>query len=101
MELELEGGHDAEIAAATPQCPEQVLVLLLARANELGVSRDDVGRDQIVDGQSELAGGPAETATERKAGDTGRRVDAERRDEPEPLRLLVEVRQRGAGLDAS
>ena len=101
MQLELERGHDAEIAAAAPQCPEQIRVLLRAGANQPAVGRDDVRRDQIVDGQAELAGGPAEAAAEREAGNAGGRVDAERRGEPERLRLLVEVRERGAGLDAS
>jgi len=101
MQLELERGHDAEIAATAPQRPEQVRVLSSARVQELAVGRDDVGRDQVVDGQSELAGGPAEAAAQREAGDAGGRIDAERGDEAELLRLLVEVRERGAGLDAS
>ena len=71
----------------------------LART-QLAVGRDDVGRDEIVDRQSELAGGPAEAAAERQAGDAGRRVDAGRCREAELLRLPVEIRQRRAGLDA-
>jgi hypothetical protein len=71
----------------------------LARTS-LPSGRDHVGRDQVVDGQSELACGPAHAAAEREAGDPGRRIDAERGGEPELLRLLVEVRERGAGLDA-
>jgi hypothetical protein len=101
MQLELEGGHHAEIAAAAPQCPEQILVLRLAGANHLCVSRDDIGRDEIIDGQPEFAGGPAEATAKREAGDAGRRIDPKRRGQPKRLRLFVEVRQRSAGLDPS
>src|SRR6516164_1285879 len=60
VQLELKGGHHAEIASATSQGPEQVLVLLIAGAHQLGVGSDNIGRDEIVDGQPELARGPAE-----------------------------------------
>jgi hypothetical protein len=49
MELELEGRNDAEIAAAAPQRPEEIRVLVLAGANQLRVGGDDIGRDEIVD----------------------------------------------------
>src|SRR5262245_63446936 len=87
MELELERGHDAEIAAAAPQRPEQVRVLSSAHVQELAVGRDDVSREQIVDGQSELARGPAEAAAQREAGDAGR--SEERASELQSLRHLV------------
>ena len=64
----------------------------LARSS-FAIRGHDVGGDEIVDREPELAGDPAEAAAEREAGDAGRRVDAERRGEPERLRLLVEVRQ--------
>src|SRR6516225_7144919 len=99
MKPELERGDDAEIAPASAQRPEEIRVLLLARPHQLSVSGDDVGRDEVVDREPELPGGPAEAAAERKAGDAGRRVDARWRCKTELLRLLVKIRQRRAGLN--
>ena len=42
MEPELEGRDDAEVAAAAPEAPEQVGVLLLAGDEKFAVGRDDV-----------------------------------------------------------
>ena len=50
-----------------------------------------VGRDEVVDGQAELAAQPAEAAAERQPGDAGGGIDAEGRGEPEGLRLAIEV----------
>ena len=44
----LEARHDAEIAAAATQAPEQVGVLLLARPDGASVRGHDVGGDQVV-----------------------------------------------------
>ena len=76
VELEIEDGDDAEIAAAAAQRPEQVRVLRRARAQQLAVGRDHVGETQIVDCQAEPPGDPAEAAAKRQAGDSGGRVDA-------------------------
>src|SRR5215470_6720806 len=101
MQLELKGGYNTEIAAAAAQRPKQVLVFASTGALQLGIGRDHVGRDEIVDGQSELTRGPTEAAPERKTSDAGGRIDTQRRGKSEALRLFVEVGQRGAGLDAS
>ena len=100
VQLQLERGDHAEIAAAAPERPEEVGVLALARTHEPAVCGDEVGRDEIVRGQAELAAGPAEAAAQRQPGDAGRRVDAGRRHQAERLRLAVELAQRDAGLDA-
>ena len=51
---ELEGRHDAEVAAAAAQCPEQVRVLLGAGGEEATVGGHDVGRDQVVAGRDRI-----------------------------------------------
>ncbi len=79
VEPELERGDDAEIAAAAPQRPEEIRVFLFARSDQLAVSRDNLRRNEIVDGQPKLACGPAKAAAEREACDAGRRIDARRR----------------------
>jgi hypothetical protein len=49
VQLELEGGHEPEIAPAPTQSPEKLGVLLGARHEELTVSGDDIAGQQIVD----------------------------------------------------
>jgi len=51
VEAELELGHDAEVAAAATERPEQVGVAILARPDDLGAGGDDRRREQGVDRQ--------------------------------------------------
>ena len=46
----LERGHDPEVAAAAPQGPEQVLVLVRAGGEHPALGGDDLGRQQVVRG---------------------------------------------------
>ncbi len=55
VELILEGRHDAEIAAAAAQRPEQVGILLGACLPQLAIGRDHLGRYQVVDRQAMLS----------------------------------------------
>ena len=99
MEVELELRDDAEVAAATAQSPEQVRVVGLARVDEPAVRRDDVGRDEVVAREAELAHRPADAAAEREPGDTGGRDEAARRREPVRLGLVVDVGPHRASAD--
>ena len=98
MQPELERGRDAEVAAAAAQPPQQLGVLVLAGVHELAVGGDDVGGEQVVAGQADLAHQPADAAAEREPGDPrgGHEPAGDR--EPERLRLVVEVRPRAAAL---
>ena len=100
MQGELEGGDDAEVTPTALQRPEQIGVVAFAGPQQLAVGRHYVGGQQIVDREPVLAAEPAETAAERQPGDTGRRVDAERRRPAERLCFAVEVTQRGTRRDA-
>ena len=44
MKLKLERGHDPEIAAATPYCPIQILVLYRARFRKASIGQHHVNR---------------------------------------------------------
>ncbi len=90
-QLELQRGHHTEVATATAQRPEQVLVLLLAGDQELPVRGHHVGRDQVVAGQPETAIQVPDPAAEREPADTGGRDDAAGRRQPEGVRGCVEV----------
>src|SRR5262249_58353214 len=92
----LEGRDDAEIATTAAQRPKQIRIVLLARFDPPTIGGDDVGGYEIVDGQTELAADPAESAAEREAGDTSGRIDPCWRYPPQGLRLTGEL----AGRDA-
>ena len=64
VQLVLERSDDAEVAAATAQCPEQIFVLLVARDEELPIGRHDVHRDDVVNRQPEPAAEMAAAAAE-------------------------------------
>jgi hypothetical protein len=67
---ELEGGHDPEIAAATANRPEQLLVLLRARAHDRSAGGDHLSGDHVVQGQAVLPDLPADAAGQRQPADT-------------------------------
>ena len=67
----LERRHDAEVAAAPAQRPEQVGPLVLAGSDLLAVDGDEVRRQQVVDDRAVLAHQPADAAAEREPGDSG------------------------------
>src|SRR5205814_7501254 len=89
-EPERERRHDAEVAAASAQSPEQVVVLVLARRHERTVGKYDVSGDHVVDRQSELARQVADAAAEREPADAGGPDDPERRREAEGMRRVVD-----------
>ena len=96
----LERGRDAEVPAAAAQAPQQLGILVLAGVHELSVGGDDVGGEQVVAGQADLAHQPADAAAEREPGDPRGGHEPAGHREPERLRLVVEVRPRAAALGA-
>ena len=48
VQLKLEAGDDAEVAAASAKTPKQLGVLVLTRADAFTSRVDDVGGDEIV-----------------------------------------------------
>ena len=93
---ELQRGHHAEVATATTERPEQILVVLLAGDQEPPVRGHHIGRDQVVAGQPEAAGQVPDPAAERQPADAGGRDDAAGRGQPEGVRGRVEVAPRRA-----
>jgi hypothetical protein len=90
MELVLKGGDHAEVAAAAPDGPEEVLVLTGIDVAELAVGGDDVGSNEVVAGQAVPARQPADAAAQGEAGDAGVGVSAPRGGQAEGLSLVVE-----------
>jgi hypothetical protein len=98
VEPKLEGCGDPEVGACAPETPEQVRVLILVGVHEATVRRHDVDRQQVVDREPELPLQAPHTAPERQPGGPGVRDDADRADEPERLRLVVELREDGTAV---
>ena len=69
MDLELDRGHDAEVAAAAAQRPEQVGWCSASARTRLAVGGDELERGHGVGLQAVLARQPADAAAERVAGD--------------------------------
>ena len=91
VELEVERGDDAKVAAAAAQAPEELRVLLLRRHDLTAVGSHDLGRDQVVAGEAELALEPATAAAECETRDAGARDTAAGDGEAVLLRRGVEL----------
>ena len=57
-------GDHAEVAAAAPQRPEQVGVLVLGRPQQFAVGRHDIDGEEVVDREAVLAHQPADATAE-------------------------------------
>ena len=65
MQLEAEAGDDAEVAATTPDGPEEVRVGLGVHEPDLAVGGDELRAEQRVDGETVLAHEVAEARPPR------------------------------------
>jgi hypothetical protein len=91
VQPEQERGDDAEVPSAATERPEQVRVLVVARADDVAVGQDDLGLEQVVDGQAALAGEVAEAAAEREPADPGGRDDPAGRGQTVLVRRAVDL----------
>jgi hypothetical protein len=95
---ELELDHDAEVAAAAAQRPEQVGVLGRRRRDHLAGRGHHARRAQVVGRQAHPALEPAAAGAEREAGDAGARGAPAGDGEAVLLRRCVELGPQHAGL---
>src|SRR6266849_10679973 len=91
VQSEDEGGDDAEVAAAAPDRPVEIRVLVGARAHGRAVCQHELRLEQVVDRQPALAGQMAEAAAEGEAADAGGRDDPARRREAMLARRAVDL----------
>jgi hypothetical protein len=68
MQTEAHGGHDAEVAAAAAQCPEQLRIIVAAGDNDASISEHDLSGQQIVECQAEAADQWPVAAAQREPG---------------------------------
>ena len=99
MQPELELGDHAEISAAATDGPEQVGVVAWTGAQDPTVSDDDLGGQQIVDGQPGLAAQPPHTPAEGQSAHTGMTHQARRYREAMGLGRGIEVAQQRTTLN--
>src|SRR5687768_4287634 len=100
MQSELERGDYAEVTAATPQGPQEVGILPLARHDELPISRYHVGGDEVVADEAERPREVADATAEAQTGDPRGRDGAARRGEAEGVSGVVEIAPGAPGLGA-
>lgn len=62
MQLEYKLGHDSKVTSASPDCPEQVLVLRVGSDKNISGAGDQCHLDEVVDDEPVLAAKPPETA---------------------------------------
>ncbi len=67
--LELERGDDPEVEASPPRGPEQLGVLVVARAHHRTVGEHDLDGAEVVDREAVLAREPSEAASGREPAD--------------------------------
>ena len=91
VKAKFERCDDAEVGAGPADPPEQIWVLVRAGAHLAPVSGDEVDRQEVVDGQSELSLEASHAAAESEAGDASVSDDTNRANEPMGLRALVEL----------
>ena len=97
---EVEPRDDAEVAAAAPDCPEEVGVGVLVRLDDGAVDRDHLDADQVVAREAEAADQEADAAAESQAADAGRAERAAGGGQPVRLRRCVECAPGGAAAGA-
>ena len=91
MQPEDEGRDDAEVAAAAPDRPVQVGVLVAGGAHALAACQHQLRLEQVVDRQSALAGQVADAAAQGEAADPGGGDDPARRREPVLVRCPIDL----------
>ena len=96
VQAERERGDDAEVGAGPANGPEQVFVLVAARAPDAAVGGDDLDLEQVVDRPAEAAREVAEAAAEGETGHADLGEEAERGGEAVTLGRAVDVARGGS-----
>jgi hypothetical protein len=100
MQAELEFGHDPEVAAAAPDPPEQLGVLVIARPHDVPRRRHDLRRDDVVAREAVLPREPTVASAQGEPPDAGVMHHAARRCEAEGVRDAVQFAEQRSALDA-
>src|SRR5262249_38401116 len=99
VEAEFEGCHNAEVAAATTDPPEEILVLDSRGMYEASVRGHHVGASQVVGGKAESACEVSESAAHSESGHPGGGHYPTRHRQPKSLCLVVDIAPNAAGIN--
>ena len=91
MQVEFESGRDPEVPASTANAPEQIGVFLCAGSDLAAISRHELDRTQVVDGQAELPLQPANATAQGQARDARVADDPHRAGKPVGLCRVVQL----------
>src|SRR5215469_17666775 len=91
MRLEEERCNHAEIPATPSNGPEQIGVLVSAGHNEGSVRKDEIGGEQVVNREAELARKVPYASAERQAAHASRGDNARRNRQPERVHGMIDV----------
>ncbi len=100
VQVQLQGGHDAEGAASAADGPEQLGVGVRVGAHQLARAVDHVRGQHAVAGEAELAPQPAQAAAHGEAGHADVRRRAQQRRQPVLAGRGRDVSGQRPGLDA-
>src|SRR5207245_4118552 len=79
VQLQQERGDNAEVAATTAYCPEQVGMLLGAGGDKAAIGEHHVNAEQVVECQAQCTREVTDASAQRQSTDTGTRNQATRR----------------------
>jgi len=91
VQVELQARRHAEVAAAAPQPPEKLRILVGGRHDQGSVRSDELRAGEVVARETVLSGQVADTSAERESAHAGGADDASRSDEAVRLRGRVEI----------
>src|SRR5207247_1199095 len=96
-----ERGGNAEVAATSADCPEQVGMLLGTGRDKAAIGEHHVNAEQVVDRQSQCTREVAGASAQRQSTDTGRRNETTGRGQPEGMSSMVHLAPGAAAFDTS
>jgi len=99
MQCELEGGDNPEVAAAAAQGPEHLRLLVLADSQQVAIGCHQIGRDDIVAGETEISAGPTDPTAECQPTEPGVGYDARWRHQAPLLGQFIDVAQEASPAD--
>ena len=91
MQLERKRSHHAEISATAANGPEQVGIVIRIRLYKFPIGQHDIRREEIVDGESALAGEVPDASAEGQSTNSGGRNNSAGSGKPKHVRGMIDV----------
>ena len=98
VERVIDAGHDAEVPATTPQTPEKVSVLVVARVHQPCVGSYDIHPHNVVRRPAPTPRQVSEPAAQGESRNTGERNETENGSKPVHLRFAIHFAEQATSL---